>query len=484
MILVQSGVVAGIEGFPIDVEVDVRPGLPGFEIVGLPSKTVRESRERVRSALRNSGFTFPRQKVIVNLAPAHYPKDGALFELPIALGILAHQGVLPLHVFEDAIFVGELSLSGKLKRVNGVLSLAQLAAQRNCRIILPEDNHSEAELIAGDHYLLSPSLHDLLEVLTGRSEAPRPITTTLSASQVFPKTEIKGQAQAKRALELAAHGRHHIMLLGPPGVGKTLLASMARYLLDPPTHDEILMINKIYEAANLLRSHASPAHVRERPFRVPHHSISQAALVGSKSGRPGEITLAHFGVLLLDEFPEFNQAALQGLREPLDHKQVQISRAEHVLTYPADFWMIATANPCPCGYLGSSTKICSCTGRDLNRYRRKLSGPLLDRFEIFTYLSPVSEAELRQKTIPWPQRRIRETKGQNQELNAAATISSEALDFLHRAQERLELSVRGFENTRQLAGTIAQYDGASTIRPSHMAEALHYRFESYNEVLI
>lgn len=478
MILVQSGVVAGIEGFPIDVEVDVRPGLPGFEIVGLPSKTVRESRERVRSALRNSGFKFPAQKVIVNLAPAHYPKDGALFDLPIALGILAHQGVLPPQVFKNAMFAGELSLSGTLKRISGVLSLAKLASQRNWQIILPRENEVEAALIPGKHYLLASSLHNVLDLVTGRIPPQKCSPGKRIVRKAFQGAEIKGQAQAKRALEIAAHGRHHIMLLGPPGVGKTLLAKTARYLLPPPTHEEILVINKVYEAAGLMDSR-SPL-LTERPFRVHHHSISQAALVGSRSGRPGEITLAHSGVLLLDEFPEFNQGALQGLREPLDHKEVQISRAEHTLTYPADFWMIATANPCPCGYLGSEVRLCTCNSRDVNRYRRKLRGPLLDRFDVFAYLSPLSEQELRQRTIPWPP--IQRAEG-HRHPEEAPTMSEDALDFLHQVQKKLELSVRGFENTRRLSRTIARLDGASIIRQTHMAEALQYRFESHNQVL-
>ena len=473
MILVQSGVVAGIEGFLIDVEVDVRPGLPGFEIVGLPSKTVRESRERVRSALRNAGFKFPAQKVIVNLAPAHYPKDGALFDVPIALGVLAHQGVVPERVFQDVIIAGELSLSGKIKRISGVLSLAQLAADCGFQIILPLENRQEASLVERDHIHLVDSLGHLLSHLTGKAKTAQYPPSRPQASKGLPKITIKGQAQAKRALEIASLGRHHIMLLGPPGVGKTLLATHARGLLPAPSYEEILTINKVYEAAGLIGTKSAP--MTERPLRAPHHSISQAGLIGSKKGKPGEITLAHLGVLLLDEFPEFNQGALQGLREPLDNKQVQISRAGYTLVYPADFWLIATANPCPCGYLGSSIRMCTCSGRDLNRYGRKLRGPLLDRLEIFAPLTPLSEQELRENPPSWPQKPAdRKNPGgpQNPRLSKAAE------DFLHQAQERLALSVRGFASTRKIAGTIARLEGAPSITHAHMAEALQYRFES------
>lgn len=477
MILVQSGVVAGIEGLPIEVEVDLRPGLPGFEIVGLPSKTVRESRERVRSALRNSGFKFPAQKVVVNLAPAHYPKDGSLLDLPIALGILAQQGFLRPGLLHQGLFVGELSLSGELKRIGGVLSLAELARRRGLQLILPAANAREAALVEQDSLLLASSLKHLLALLSGRAERIPLQRAKWAGQRKEGGISIKGQAHAKRALEIAAQGRHHILLVGPPGVGKTLLATQALNLLPPLEHQEVVTLNKIYEAAGLLGPDAEP--LVERPLRAPHHSVSQAALIGSKNGRPGEITLAHRGILLLDEFPEFNQNALQSLREPLDHKKVQISRADLSLTYPADFWLIATANPCPCGYFGSSVRLCTCSGRDLARYRRKLRGPLLDRFELFCFLSPVSEAELRQETGLWPQ----STRGGTDEESAEPKTSPEALHLLHQAQKRLGLSVRGVENTLRVAATIAKLEGSSTVTAGHLGEALQYRLESQLHLL-
>lgn len=479
MITVPSGVVAGIEGFLIAVEVDVRPGLPGFEIVGLPSATVRESRERVRSALRNSGYKFPSQKVIVNLAPAHYKKDGSLFDLPIALGILAHEGQIKAQAFEQHICVGELSLSGEIRPIQGVLSLAQLAQDNGLGLILPFPNHQELAIMQETRALFAPDLQQLVQHFNGIKSLPAtPRLERTEEKNISKNVLVKGQEQAKRALEIAAHGKHHIMLLGPPGVGKTLLAKKAKKLLPPLNDDEIVILSKIYEAAGLLGDPFEP--ISERPLRSPHHSISQSALIGGRQGRPGEITLSHLGILLLDEFPEFNQGALQSLREPLDQKEIQISRVDHILTYPANFWLIATANPCPCGYYGSQVRLCTCSTRDLNRYRRKLCGPLIDRFDLFCNLTPLSEKELREKPNPWPRAKGRFSYV---DLEAQITPSKEAIEFLLLAQHNLSLSVRGFEACLRLAKTIASLANKNIVSPEHVGEALHYRFESHMDLL-
>ena len=481
MILVRSGSVLGIEGFLIDVEVDVRPGLPGFEIVGLPSKTVKESRERVRSALRNSGFSFPPQKVVVNLAPAHYRKDGALFDLAIAIGILAHLGVVSKHEIDRYLFAGELSLSGALKPINQVLSLAELALKNDLGFVLPAENGAEASIMELDSIVSVSSLTHLIEVLNNDKQPQKLPKQSFSSKAVkYTGPTIKGQYQAKRALTIGAAGRHHMMLVGPPGVGKTLLARSALSLLPSMSLDEAIEVSKVYGAANLIRP--EKGLITTRPFRAPHHTASKVALIGGgQKGKPGEVTLAHHGILLLDEFPEFSSAALQALREPLDSKCVEIARAHYTVTYPADFWLIATANPCPCGYFGSQVRECTCSTQDLNRYRRKLSGPLLDRFQLFCFLGPLSEVELSSaaSNMAWPPKSVKPVVSNSSGIR----MDQKAERFLLSAQQKLQLSVRGYHTTIEVAKTIAQLEKENTVKVEHIGEALQYRPETHLSVI-
>ncbi|HRC63312.1 MAG TPA: YifB family Mg chelatase-like AAA ATPase, partial [Dehalococcoidia bacterium] len=389
---VRSGALLGIEGIPLDVEVDIGSGLPAFNIVGLPDAAVQEARERVRAAIRNAGYEFPLRRITVNLAPADVRKEGPIYDLPIAVALLVASGQIEGR-FEDVALLGELSLDGHLRHANGVLPLVAMC--RDARIataIVPAEDVPEARLVEGIEVFG-------LETLTQLKEHPAnwPVPALAEgvsdAIEVNDLSVVQGQEHVKRALEVATAGGHNLMLQGPPGAGKTLLARTIPGLLPPLTPDEALEVTKVYSVAGMLgRGHPM---VVERPFRAPHHTISHAGLVGGGSKiRPGEVSLAHRGVLFLDEFPEFGATALEALREPLESGSVTISRARGSATFPARFLLVAAMNPCPCGYHGDARHPCTCAEAMVTRYQRRISGPLLDRFDLFIDVPRVEYREL------------------------------------------------------------------------------------------
>ncbi|MGE0133818.1 MAG: YifB family Mg chelatase-like AAA ATPase, partial [Dehalococcoidia bacterium] len=389
---VRSGALLGIEGIPLDVEVDIGSGLPAFNIVGLPDAAVQEARERVRAAIRNAGYEFPLRRITVNLAPADVRKEGPIYDLPIAVALLVASGQVESR-FEDVSLIGELSLDGHLRHANGVLPLVAMC--RDARIptvIVPAEDVPEARLVDGIEVIGIETLTQLKED-PGSWPVAVPAEGASDGLEVHDLSVVQGQEHVKRALEVATAGGHNLMLQGPPGAGKTLLARTIPGLLPPLTPDEALEVTKVYSVAGMLgRGHPM---VLERPFRAPHHTISHAGLVGGGSKiRPGEVSLAHRGVLFLDEFPEFGATALEALREPLESGSVTISRARGSATFPARFLLVAAMNPCPCGYHGDNRHPCTCAEAMVTRYQRRSSGPLLDRFDRFVDVPRVEYAEL------------------------------------------------------------------------------------------
>jgi len=499
---VYSCAVVGLEGVVVEVEVDFGQGLPGVTIVGLPDAAVQESRERVQAAVRNAGLSFPRKRVIVNLAPAAVRKEGPAYDLPIALGVLILTGALPHAVAEETMVVGELSLDGLVRHTRGVLPMAATARKMGFkRIIVPESDAPEAALIPDIEVIPVTTLAALYHHLSGVEVImPHPPITTDEAPLYTPTdfAEIKGQEHIKRALEVAAAGGHNALLVGSPGAGKTLLARAMPGILPEMSIDEALDVTRIYSVADALPP-GTPL-IRQRPFRAPHHTISHAGLVGGGNWpHPGEISLAHRGVLFLDEFPEFGTRVLEVMRQPMEDKVVTISRAQGSLSFPANFQLIAAMNPCPCGYYGDPVKPCTCAPSTVTKYQKRISGPLLDRIDIHIEVPRVDYEKLSSDRLGESsaiiQARIEAARQIQRERFTGSEIThifanadmrvGEVRKFckldetgenlVRAAMSQLNLSARGYHRVLKLARTIADLAGSDQIQTVHLAESLQYR---------
>ncbi|AWN24481.1 ATP-dependent protease [Deinococcus irradiatisoli] len=489
----RSAALIGVDAVMVTVEVDVSPGLPAFAIVGLPDQAVSEARERVRAAIRNSGLPFPAARITVNLAPADLRKEGPMYDLPIALGLLAAQELLPASALNSLLLAGELALDGSVRPVGGAVNLALLAAQQGLGVLLGEANALEAALIDGVKAYPARDLREAVAHLSGA--APLKPTEALEQHDDGPPpldlADLKGQGQARRALEIALAGGHNLLLVGSPGSGKTMLARRAPGLLPQLTRAEALEVTRIHSAAGL--THQRQGLIRTPPYRSPHHTVSDAGLIGGGSlPRPGEVSLAHRGVLFLDEFPEFSRKALETLRQPLEDGEVHISRARASLRYPARFQLIAAMNPCPCGHLGDPEKACTCTPLARNRYASRLSGPLLDRIDVRVNVPRLTVEELTRAAEPEGSALVRARiqaardlmlarQGERnslligQALREHARLSAGPASFMASAARQLGLTGRGHDRVLRLARTVADLGGSHEIREVHLAEAVAFR---------
>ncbi len=500
---VNSAAYSGLKSIGIDVEINTsKKGLPEFNIVGLPSKAVDESEERVKTAIMNSNSEFPQRKITINLAPADVPKEGSFYDLPIAVGVLA--STMNFNLPEKSLFFGELSLDGTLRHTKGALPLALFAKNNGYKhVFLPEESANEAAVIDGLNIYPVENLDRMVAHLLGKREIEPAEYEEEKEKKIKPEFDMKevlGQEQAKRAAEIAAAGGHNLFMMGTPGSGKTMLARAIPGILPPLTESESLEVTEIYSISG--NTPPGSGLIRNRPFRAPHHSISKVGLIGGGSRpKPGEVTLAHRGVLFLDEFNEFPRSALEAMRQPLEDGQLTISRSRERVKYPSEFMLIASGNPCPCGYLNHPEKECKCTPRQVTNYRKKISGPILDRIDLHIQVPAVdveklkkqrrknegeSSAEIRKRVIKardtqeerFKKEKIRtNAEMKNRHVKAYCNLPEKTEEMLSQAASKFNISARGYFKLIKVSQTIADLNDAEKISPDHVGEALQYRIK-------